>query len=115
MISYNFIVKLEDRCVVCIMNIEDCYGNAQFSGVARCNPSDEFNEEVGKFIAKRRAFLKFKRALCRIERQQLKRCKDYAREYVDAVKAIQNRIDRIHVTMGRLHEEIDNYEAHMAE
>lgn len=112
--SYNFIVKPEDRCVVCIMNISDEYGQAQFSGVARCNPSDEFNEETGKFIAKRRALLKFKRAVCRIERKNLKRCQDMAARWTQNVATVQNRIDRMHITMAHLREEIDNYETVMA-
>lgn len=57
MIKYN--VNKEKRVITAILTEEDDFFEIKrFIGIARCAPDDEWNEELGKELAKKRALLK---------------------------------------------------------
>ncbi len=66
----SYIVKPEARLVVCEIREND---GTRFRGTAKCNPTDEFKEEVGKIIA-------FSRACAKRKREYVKYCKACLRE-----------------------------------
>lgn len=51
----KYIVNEKKRVITCILpgNIKDVY-----IGMSRCNPDDEWNEELGKDLARKRAIVK---------------------------------------------------------
>jgi len=86
--SYRYIVNKEKRTVVCIVyvNKQTCKGT--FTGIAKCSDEDEFNEEYGKLLAKRRAILKEQtKELSNIEW-------DLGFEDLEELKKFQNMINR---------------------
>ena len=81
-LKFEFFVNKEKKTVACVATDEDnlanCeilnilhkydieetgiltnWGNKEFVGVAKCHPEDEFDEEIGKRIAKLKALMKF--------------------------------------------------------
>lgn len=60
--TYKYIVNEKKRTVVCLIYVKDepfvteyCDGCRVFRGIAKCNDNDEFKEEFGKELAKKRA------------------------------------------------------------
>lgn len=51
----KYIVNEEKRTVTCLLpgNLREVY-----VGISRCNPEDEWNEELGKELARKRAIVK---------------------------------------------------------
>lgn len=58
----KYFVNPEKKTVVCIITVQDEYFREihRFEGKAKCSPEDTFNEEIGKEIARNRAFIKMK-------------------------------------------------------
>lgn len=52
--NYRFIVNEKKNTVTCVVKNK----NGVFVGVAKCDPSDVFDENIGKDIARKRAILK---------------------------------------------------------
>lgn len=51
---YEFVVNKEKRTIVALTS----FAGKTVSGIAKCHPSDSFNEEAGKALAKARADFK---------------------------------------------------------
>lgn len=110
--NVDYIVKEEEGVVVCI--ISDCNFNAvalvdkysnifenpfvsfvpdaflindQYKGVAKCSQEDTFNEEYGKKLAYRKAYLKYVTAL-------EKKVNFIANEHKKAMDRIKNGLDK---------------------
>ena len=123
----HYIVKPEEGVVVCI--IYDCCCNAmalvnkhtglfegkpclcnenryclgEYRGVAKCSSEDTFDEEYGKKLAYKKAYVKYASAL---EKTVKRIAKDYtkaANEFMSNMEKAVNRID------GRTNEAVKSY------
>ena len=104
--TYDYIVKEDEKVVVCIMTVwSDAHINPpkfRFSGVAKCSPEDTFDAETGKKIAQRRALIKFKKACIKTNKATLRLCQGAKSEieleiekHGRAISKIQDAIERI--------------------
>ena len=134
--AVDYIVKEKEGVVVCI--ISDCEFNAvamvdeytdvfvipwcqipleyrlneQYKGVAKCMPGDIFNEEYGKKVAYRKAYLKYATAL----EKKVKLIESTHREYTEslqkkfdlAVKKINGKTETAQALLNKILEEQGN-------
>jgi len=58
----KYFVNPEKKTVVCIITVQDDYFREIhcFEGKAKCSPEDTFDEETGRKIAQKRAYIKMK-------------------------------------------------------
>ena len=102
--SVRYIVKPEDKIVVCIIK-EDWY--EQYRGVAKCSPDDKFDEEKGKRIAYLRACEKRKRGYIQMAKCQMKNCENELDYYTSVKTRIQGRLDSMRKSLASYREELD--------
>lgn len=99
----NYIVNPEQRLVVCII-----HGEVSSSGVARCNPEDQFKEELGKDIARRRAIIKYNKKLIRSWKEDLAYVLRRKKSIAEDERFINAKIRKLEATIGKINTEIDN-------
>lgn len=108
--TYDYIVKADDRVVVCIMSVwNDASRNPRkwrFSGVAKCSADDEFNEETGRKIAQRRALLKFKKACISANKEWLRRLYGNYNDLMADINKTEKAIANMNDTVARIQAEI---------
>lgn len=104
--TYDYIVKEEDRVVVCIMTIISDGEKFRFSGVAKCSDTDDFSAEKGKKIAQIRALLKFKKAVLTANKMSLKSMHKVHQGISNKIMQREKAIGRICDTISRMNEEI---------
>lgn len=124
----HYIVKPEEGVVVCI--IHDCCCNAmalvnkhtglfegmpcqcnqsqyclsEYRGVAKCSPEDTFNEEYGKKLAYKKAYVKYTAALERTVKRIVKDYTTIGDSLNTSLKKVGDKID------GRTNAAIESYE-----
>lgn len=110
--TYDYIVKEDERVVVCIMSVwNEEYTNPRkfrFSGVAKCSPEDTFNEETGKKIAQRRALLKFKKACIQSNKIWLENLNRQKAEIETSIAKVTKAISNMNETVERIKSEIND-------
>ena len=110
--TYDYIVKEDERVVVCIMSVwNDEYTNPRkfrFSGVAKCSPEDTFDEETGKKIAQRRALLKFKKACIQSNKIWLENLNRQKAEIETSIAKVTKAISNMNDTVERIKGEISD-------
>ena len=108
--TYDYIVKADEKVVVCIMSVwNDDYTNPRkfrFSGVAKCSAEDTFSEEIGRKIAQRRALIKFKKACIRANKSWLENLRRQKAEIDASIAKTLNAVSNMSDTVSRLKVEI---------
>jgi len=103
MCNVKYIVKPEANLVVC--EIREDY-ETRFRGIAKCNPTDTFNEEIGKKIAYLRANIKRKRAYIDFMRSQTRLIDQQINWYYDQKRRIEKQIKNAQVSICKCKDEI---------
>lgn len=103
MCNVKYIVKPEANLVVC--EIREDY-ETRFRGIAKCNPTDTFNEETGKKIAYLRANIKRKRAYANFMRYQEKHIDQQINWLYDQKRRVEKQIKNAQVSICKCKDEI---------
>ena len=82
MISIEYEVRPETNTVICYIN--GVFYNKPIIGTAKCCPSDQFNENIGKQIAYKRAMIRLKEYDTMVLKGQI----DFFQRKVDEIKEI---------------------------
>ena len=103
MCNVKYIVKPEANLVVC--KIREDY-EIRFRGIAKCNPTDTFNEETGKKIAYLRANIKRKRAYANFMRYQGKHIDQQINYLYEQKRRVEKQIKNAQVSICKCKDEI---------
>ena len=108
--TYDYIVKADEKVVVCIMSVwndsEYDTRKFRFRGVAKCSAEDTFSEETGKKIAQRRALIKFKKACICANKRWLNRLYRDREEINASIAKTEKSVANMNDTVSRLKVEI---------
>lgn len=82
-------------CVISIPNTDWRSLHGTFKGVAKCSPSDTFDENVGKELAYTRALLKLKKAEVEFHKREMNYYESEYRKYVKHKNSYDYNLQRV--------------------
>lgn len=99
------IFKVKGNKVSCVVFSNKKSGSVGYVGRAKCNPTDDFNEEFGRNLAYKRALLKLKKAETAAHRNSIK-CMQWIEPEIRRYQRHQNGLKFGSQSVERLKQEI---------